>query len=302
MKNFSLKSIAALLMGVAVFSLTACNGGQDGDKKEGDKEKKKEKKEVTILYPNWAEGVAFTHLAKIALEDKNYEVTLKQKEAGAIYASLAKGKEADLFLDAWLPKTHKAYWEKYDDKLERVGQSFSNASSGLVVPKYVEVDSIKGLNEYAEKFGNKIFVSGNGSGIQKNTKKVIKKYNLDFEQVTSGSKEMLDTLKKAYKEKEPIVITGWKPHYKWSEYELKYLKDPKKIYPKDACTIISRKGFKGEYPKLKKFFSNFNLQENEICDLMGAIEKGENTEKAVKKWYKNHKGMIDSWWPREKAS
>jgi glycine betaine/proline transport system substrate-binding protein len=29
---------------------------------------------------------------------------------------------------------------------------------------------------------------------------------------------------------------------------LKYLKDPKGVYPKDACTIISRRGFEADQP------------------------------------------------------
>jgi glycine betaine/proline transport system substrate-binding protein len=53
---------------------------------------------------------------------------------------------------------------------------------------------------------------------------------------------MVASLDKAIRDKEWIVVT-WKPHFKWSQNDLKYLKDPKGVYPKDACTIISRRGF-----------------------------------------------------------
>jgi glycine betaine/proline transport system substrate-binding protein len=41
---------------------------------------------------------------------------------------------------------------------------------------------------------------------------------------------------------------------------LKYLKDPKGVYPKDACSIISRRGFKTNLRQLL-FSKNFNLEE-----------------------------------------
>ncbi len=73
------------------------------------------KEKVTILYPNWAEGVAFTHLAKVALEDKDYEVELINLEPGLIYGELSKtNSKGDVFMDAWLPHTHVDYWNDYD--------------------------------------------------------------------------------------------------------------------------------------------------------------------------------------------
>jgi ABC-type proline/glycine betaine transport system substrate-binding protein len=35
---------------------------------------------------------------------------------------------------------------------------------------------------------------------------------------------MVASLDKAIRDKEWIVVTGWKPHFKWSQNDLKYLK------------------------------------------------------------------------------
>ncbi|MCF8328500.1 MAG: glycine betaine ABC transporter substrate-binding protein [Bacteroidales bacterium] len=297
----NLKSILAIFMGVALIAMTACNGGGGQKAEEGDKEAKKgdKKESLEILYPNWAEGVAFTHLAKVALEDNGYDVKITPIEPGPIYASLAKG-DADLFLDAWLPHTHEDYWEKFGDKLVKVGESFSGGTTGLVVPQYVDINSIEELNEHVDKFGGEIIGIGSGAGIHRNTEKAIEKYGLDYKQVTSSGPAMMASLQKAYNKKEPIVVTGWKPHFMWANYDLKYLEDPKGIYPKDVCAIVSRQGFKKDFPTLEKFFSNFNLQETELYDLMGAIKEGDDEEAAAKEWYKSHKVMVDSWWPEEK--
>ena len=43
---------------------------------------------------------------------------------------------------------------------------------------------------------------------------------------------MLAELKRAYAKKEPIVVTLWSPHWAYSDYELKKLKDPKGAWGK----------------------------------------------------------------------
>jgi glycine betaine/proline transport system substrate-binding protein len=35
---------------------------------------------------------------------------------------------------------------------------------------------------------------------------------------------MVASLEKAIRDKEWIVVTGWKPHFKWAQHDLKYLK------------------------------------------------------------------------------
>jgi glycine betaine/proline transport system substrate-binding protein len=74
-----------------------------------------------------------------------------------------------------------------------------------------------------------------------NTIKAIDVYDLDYDQViVDGGYRWLE---KAIGDKEWIVVTGWKPHFKWAQHDLKYLKRSKVVYKKDACSIISRRGF-----------------------------------------------------------
>jgi glycine betaine/proline transport system substrate-binding protein len=58
-----------MLLGVVL--LTVSSSCKDGDKKE----EKAKIKRSEHLYPNWSEGVAFTYLAKVALESDG-DVTL----------------------------------------------------------------------------------------------------------------------------------------------------------------------------------------------------------------------------------
>ena len=297
--KFNLKSTLAVLIGAAVLSFTACKqGAKKGDEAKAEKGKANKAEQVEILYPNWAEGIAFTHLAKAALEDKGYDVKITPLEPGPIYASLARG-DADLMLDAWLPHTHSDYWDKYGDKLNKIGESFSGGTTGLVVPQYVDIDSIPQLNDHVDMFDGKIVGIGSGAGIHRNTEKAIKEYDLKYKQVTSSGPAMMASLKRAYDKQEPIIITGWKPHHMFADYDLKYVKDPKGVYPKDVCAIVSRTGFEEDYPVLYKFFTNFNLEETQLYNLMDAIDKGDDELEAAKKWYKNHKVLVESWMPDE---
>lgn len=291
-----MKTFKDLAKSLALFSLIlaySCAGG--GEKKAAETGEEAEgMKEVLILYPNWAEGIAFTNLAKAALEANGYEPTIKPIEPGPIYASLAKG-DADIFLDAWLPHTHADYWERYGDDLVKIGESFSNGTTGLVVPSYVTINSITEMNAHKEKFDGKIIGIGSGAGIHRNTEKAIEEYDLDFTQVTSSGPAMMASLRKAVNNEEWVVITGWKPHYMWADYDIKYLEDPKGIYPKDVCAIVTRTGFQEDYPELTTFFENFNLQEQQLYSLMGAIEQGNDPETAAQQWYQDHKSMVDGW-------
>jgi glycine betaine/proline transport system substrate-binding protein len=60
-----------------------------------------------------------------------------------------------VFLDAWLPNT-KDYWADYGDKLVVLGESFSEGTTGLVVPSYVTINSIEELNANKDKFNSEI--------------------------------------------------------------------------------------------------------------------------------------------------
>lgn len=281
------KKLLSLLVVVGLtFAISSCGGGSGSQE---------DSKEVTILYPNWGEGIAFTHLAKVALEDKGYDVDIINLEPGLIYGELSKeNSKGDVFLDAWLPHTHAPYWEDYGERLVKLGESFSGGTTGLVVPSYVDINSIEELNDHVGKFDGEIIGIGSGAGIHANTLKAIEEYELDFEQITSSGPAMVASLEKAMKNNEWIVITGWKPHFKWSNFDIKYLNDPKGVYPTDVCAIVSRRGFEEDMPEVAAFFKKFNLSEEQLYSLMGAID-AEGEEPGAQKWYEANKTTIDGW-------
>lgn len=249
------------------------------------------KQDVLILYPNWAEGIAISYLGKIILEEQKYTVTLKRIEPGPVYAALSRG-DADIYMDAWLPHTQKDYWKRYGKKLDIIGSVFEEGTTGLVVPTYVEINSIEELNDHKEKFDSKIYGIGVGAGIYYNTEKAINEYNLNFTQMASSETSMITALKKAVSQKEWIVITGWKPHFIWANFDLKTLDDSKGVYPTDEIKIISRKGFKEEKPQIATILENFKLSEELLNELMTEVDRDPIPEIGARRFYEKYKELL----------
>lgn len=245
-------------------------------------------KKVTIAYVNWAEGVAMTNLSKVLLEREGYKVVLKNADVAPVFAAVA-GSDADIFLDTWMPVTHKDYMEKYGDKVEVLGTSYKNARIGLVVPDYVNVNSIDELNANAGLFKSKIVGIDAGAAIMDKTTEAIKAYDLKFQLQVSSEAAMLAILKKSIDAKQPIVVTGWSPHYIFSIYKLKFLADPKHTYgnAQDIQTIANKK-FVTKNPKVTEFFRNFELNDSELGSLMAILQTESNEKVAVEKWLEDH--------------
>ncbi|ABO51709.1 Substrate-binding region of ABC-type glycine betaine transport system [Desulforamulus reducens MI-1] len=136
-----------------------------------------------------------------------------------------------------------------------------------------------------------------GAGLMKATDKAIQEYELkDWEVVEGSSAAMTAALAKAYENKEPIIVTGWTPHWKFAKYDLKYLEDPKKVYG-DAEFIhtIVRKGLKGDHPSAYKLLDNFNWQPADMESVMVAMQEGKEPAAAAKDWIKNNEETVNKW-------
>lgn len=276
----ALAAAAALALGGAAACGEDSGGSSGGSKK------------ITIGYMAWDEAVAASHLWKDILEEKGYQVQLKNLEAGLVYGGLANG-DIDLFLDGWLPQTHASYMEKYGDKLEKLGVWYDDASLSIAVPKYVEgVDSLEDLAGKADMFGGEMVGIEPGAGLTKATQeKVIPGYGLDgsMKLKTSSTPAMLAALNSAIGAKKPIVVTLWHPHWAYAKYELKDLTDPKgTLGQAEQINTLARKGFGKDFPDVAAMLKQFKMDGQQLAsleDLMFNTYKG-NEAKAVDEWLK----------------
>ena len=61
-----------------------------------------------------------------------------------MFAGVANG-SADAMVAAWLPGTHLEYYNTYKNDLVDLGPNLKGTKNGLVVPEYVDIDSIEDL-------------------------------------------------------------------------------------------------------------------------------------------------------------
>ncbi|OLZ72779.1 glycine/betaine ABC transporter permease [Streptomyces sp. IMTB 2501] len=301
---------AVAVIGVVVLALVAGGmgifGSSDGTSEASGTNVGKGK-EIKIGYIPWDEGVASTFLWKEILEERGFKVTTTQYAAGPLYTGLATG-QIDFETDSWLPTTHAEYWKKYGKQLDDLGSWFGPTSLELTVPSYVkDVNSLADLQTHASEFGGKIVgiePSAGEMGLLKS--KVLKAYGLDgtYQVIDGSTPAMLAELQRAYAKKEPVVVTLWSPHWAYSDYDLKKLKDPKGAWGKgDGVHTVARKGFAGDNPQVGKWLKSFSMTEQQLTDLESQIQKaGKGKEQdAVRGWLRKHPGLVDKLAPVAKA-
>ncbi|MCX5556332.1 ABC transporter permease/substrate binding protein [Streptomyces sp. NBC_00038] len=294
---------AVAMVGVVVLALVAGGmgmfGGTDSTSTAADSKNVGQGKKISIGYIPWDEGVASTFLWQEILEQRGYEVETKQLDAGPLYTSLAQG-DIDFETDSWLPVTHEQYWKKYGKDLDDLGSWYGPTSLELSVPSYMkDINSLADLKGKADEFGGKITGIESSAGMMSLLKtKVLKEYGLDkeYKVVDSSTPAMLAELKRAYSKKEPIVVTLWSPHWAYSDYDLKKLKDPKAAWGSgDGVHTLSRKGFAQENPVVGEWLKNFKMTEEQLTSLESEINKaGQGKQQdAVRAWLKKNPGVVD---------
>lgn len=289
------KGIALVVVVVLALSwATGCaNTGTQADLKDG---ADKNKGTVKIGYVNWAECIAVSNLWKVLLEDQGYQVELTQLDAAPLFVGLSSG-NIDVFMDSWLPVTHETYWNEYKDQLEDYGIWYQGpAKIGLVVPKYVTIDSIAQMKDEAAKFDSKIIGIDPGAGIMKASTRANENYGLGFEVVQSSEPAMMAALDKAYGKKEWIAITGWSPHWKFAKYDLKYLEDPKGEFgAAEEIHILAHKNFSTKQAEVAAMLKAFKMSDAQIGSLEGLINDGMEPVEAAKKWIEENKEAVNGW-------
>ncbi|MFD2680692.1 glycine betaine ABC transporter substrate-binding protein [Bacillus seohaeanensis] len=137
-----------------------------------------------------------------------------------------------------------------------------------------------------------------GAGIMKATTKALEEYeNLaDWELTESSSAAMATELQKAYEDEEPIIVTGWTPHWKFSKFDLKYLEDPKGIYGEaENIETFVRKGLKDEQPSAYTVLDQFQWTNDDMGAVMVDIQEGMDPEEAATKWVEENSDVVDEW-------
>ncbi|MDQ6420263.1 glycine betaine ABC transporter substrate-binding protein [Paenibacillus sp. LHD-117] len=280
--------VAALLAGCSANGNNGSTGGKDA------------KKEIKLAYVAWDSEIASTHVVKEVLESRlGYTVDMLQVDAGPMWSGIADG-SADAMVAAWLPTTHESYLKENEGKLEDLGPNLEGTKLGLVVPAYMDVNSIEQLTDPAVGEGVDFTITGiePGAGLMMKTESVLDEYGLKdkWTLLESSSAAMTQALESAYKSQEPIVLTGWTPHWMFAKMDLKYLEDPKGVYGQDEqIHTVARNGLKDAQPEAYAFLDKFNWTPDDMAAVMIDIVEGASPEEAAKAWVEANADKVDAW-------
>lgn len=252
---------------------------------------------------NWSVIAGLT--LKQALEDKGYNVKVKDvSDLGPLYAAMSTG-NIHLYPDCWLPNFHKAFWEKYEGKMEAIGDIYrEKLPVDWTVPNYVkkehDVHSIADLKGKADIFDGKIFGYEPGTGGTELSLKALKSYKLEdeYEFITGSTAAMLGEVYSNYKRHKPIIAVLWRPHPIFAKLKLHMLEDPKRAFGGgEVIRVGVNKEFADKHPMLIRFFEKFNIPLAEMENMMGRNEEDNVSEKELaREWYKENKQKILNWW------
>ena len=136
-----------------------------------------------------------------------------------------------------------------------------------------------------------------GAGVFKAAENAVDEYDLKgWDVQASSSGAMATALGEAVKNEEPIIVTGWTPHWKFAKYDLKYLEDPKGVVG-DVETIntMTRKGFKDDNPNAYKFLEQFEWTTEDMEAVMAEIEEGTSPAEAAANWVEANEEKVATW-------
>lgn len=249
---------------------------------------------VTLSYVAWDTEIASTNVLGTVLEDEGFNVDLVQLDPAIMFSSVASG-ETDASVSVWAPNTHASYLDRYGDQVENLGVHTPGAITGMVVPEYMDVNSIAELSDEA---GQEIVGIEPGAGVVEQTRNALDHYdNLsDWSLSTSSTGAMLTTLEQALQNEEEIVITGWSPHWIFLEYDLKYLEDPDGMYGEgEELETIVREGLQEENPIAYEIIDNFAWEASDMEQVMVYIQDGMEPQEAAERWVEENPELVAEW-------
>ncbi|MFL2061376.1 glycine betaine ABC transporter substrate-binding protein [Marinilactibacillus psychrotolerans] len=136
-----------------------------------------------------------------------------------------------------------------------------------------------------------------GAGLTQMAKDTIGTYeNLKgWELQESSAAGMLTELDQAIQNEEPIIITAWAPHWKFEEYDIKFLDDPELTFGEtENIHTITRLGFEEEYPSAYTIVDRFNW---DVEDMQGVMLEARDIpfEEAAENWVNENQDRVNEW-------
>src|SRR5690625_4613774 len=151
---------------------------------------------------------------------------------------------------------------------------------------------------YSEEMDYSVTAIEPGAGVVQAAEDATEDYDSmeGWEVQTSSSGAMATTLGEAIKNEEPIVVTGWSPHWKFAKYDLKYLDDPEGTFGEaETIDTMVREGLEDDMPEAYQVLDQFNWTPDDLEDVMLEVSEGTDPEEAAAEWIEENEDKVDEW-------
>ncbi|KPZ16506.1 Glycine betaine/L-proline ABC transporter [Pseudomonas amygdali pv. ulmi] len=254
-----------------------------------------EEKTITMGTLSWEDLTPITGITKKVLENAGYTVKVVSfSEWGIAYAALSKG-DIQIIASQTDYAAHD-YWTKNKNRLEKLSPVSFGLYQGIAVPKYVDIDSVDQLNDNADKFSGKIIGIEPGSGLMSDAANAVTGYGLKLKLLEGSTAAMTAALKSAVDRKEWVAVTVWEPSWMVQKYDLKFLKDPKAIFPPpQAYYWVGHKGFAESYPHAREVLASVYVPLADITSINTQVKDGKTMDEAINNWTDSHTELLKRW-------
>ncbi|WP_026771777.1 glycine betaine ABC transporter substrate-binding protein [Sediminibacillus terrae] len=159
-------------------------------------------------------------------------------------------------------------------------------------------DNGGGETNYSEEVDYTITGIEPGAGVVQAAEDATETYDslAGWEVETSSSGAMATALGEAIDNEEPIVVTGWTPHWMFAKYDLKYLEDPEGSFGEaEEIKTMVRQGLKDDMPNAYKILDQFNWESSDMEEVMLEISNGTSPEDAAAAWVEDNSDKVAEW-------
>jgi len=135
-----------------------------------------------------------------------------------------------------------------------------------------------------------------GAGVVRSAEQAVEDYGLDYTVQSSSGAAMTQALSDAIANEEPIIVTGWNPHWMFATYDLKYLDDPKGVFGEsENINSIARLGLSEDMPEAYEILDNFHWEGSDMEDVMIQINNGEEPKAVSRQWVDENQDKVAVW-------
>ena len=158
-------------------------------------------------------------------------------------------------------------------------------------------ENTSGDPQYGKEINYTITGIEPGAGVFKASEAAVEEYGLEgWEVQASSSGAMATALGEAYDKEEPIIVTGWSPHWKFAKYDLKYLDDPKGVFgEEETIHTMVRKGLEDDMPEAYQVLDNFSWEAEDLEAVMLEVSSGTDPKEAAENWIKENEDKVAEW-------